>query len=91
MIITMIFLLIIILLLISLPCHTEDEHNFEKAVNKFKYDDRVKILDPFYKNLLGTVIGKSFSDGGDSTIFNGFQVKLDIGGKIIITDKLEAA
>lgn len=62
----------------------EKRMSYEEAINAFKSGDKVKILkiDPFYSNYLnkvGKVISRSFSDGYDCTVFDGFDIKMKDG------------
>lgn len=89
----MIIVLMIIITVILIAWNTnEDKKNTKdwvESTNRFKYGDEVIVLDSFYKDEKGIVVGQAFSDGYDCTVFDGFKVKLEKEGKIIITDKLK--
>ena len=64
------------------------KEGWDEITNRYKYGDKVIIEEPFYAGLQGTIVGRSFSDGYDCTVFDGWKVKLD-DGKEIITHKLK--
>lgn len=76
-------------------CHKDNIGIFQKACWRcenshlflFKYNDKVKITDGFYKGNTGKILKESWGADCDFTWFNGYKVKIDNDTTVTIKTK----